>query len=107
MLFGESLLVRKKISQDELAKAIVAHTPVIWRYEQNKVPPPIEVASKLAEVLGVSLDYLSGSSDLELKNALIDWIFDIQELNNEDKKPLFAMVDAFLRDAKAKRTYSS
>lgn len=44
MLFGERLaLVRKKkkISQDELAKAIGVHAPVIGHYERGEVKPSI------------------------------------------------------------------
>lgn len=53
MLFGESLALvrkRKNVSQDELAKTIRVHAPVIGRYESNEVKPSIEVATKMAEV---------------------------------------------------------
>ena len=52
MLFGDRLLnIRKakKTSQDELAKAIGVHAPVIGRYERGEVKPSIDVATKLAE----------------------------------------------------------
>lgn len=110
MLFGERLAIvrkKKKISQDELAKTIGAHAPVIGRYERNEVKPSIDVATKIAEALGVSLDYLTGHSDLELDKAVLNRMVDIQNLGEEDKKTLFALVDAFLRDAKARKAYSS
>jgi len=74
MLFGERLTIvrkKKKISQDELAKAIGVHAPVIGRYERDEVKPSIEVAAKIAQSLGVSLDYLTGNSDLELDADVI------------------------------------
>lgn len=40
---------------------------ILGRYERGEVTPPMEVASKLAEVLDVSLDYLSGKTDTELE----------------------------------------
>lgn len=110
MLFGERLaLVRKKkkISQDELAKAIGAHAPVIGRYERNEVKPSIEVATKMADTLGVSLDYLVGFSDYELDNTITQKILDIQNLNDEDKNSILKTIDALLRDAKARKAYAS
>lgn len=110
MLFGERLTsVRKakKISQDDLAKRIGVHAPVIGRYERGEVKPSIEVATKIADALEVSLDYLVGHSDLLLEHSVLDRIIDIQKLSNKDQEHLFAMMDAYLRDAKARVAYSS
>ena len=109
MLFGERLVLvrkKKKISQDELAKAIGAHAPVIGRYERNEVKPSIEVATKMAEALGVSLDYLVGIADHELDNAIAQKILDIQQLGEEDKNAILKTVDALIRDAKARKAYA-
>lgn len=109
MLFGERLVsVRraKKISQDELAKRIGVHAPVIGRYERGEVKPSIEVATKIADALEVSLDYLVGHSDLLLEHSVLDRILDIQKLSNKDQEHLFAMVDAYLRDAKTRQAYA-
>lgn len=109
MLFGERLAsVRKskKISQDELAKAIGAHAPVIGRYERNEVKPSIEVAAKISTALEVSLDYMVGNTDMKLDKSILDRVMDAQKLSDKDKEYLFAMMDAFLRDAKAKQAYS-
>ena len=108
MLFGERLLsVRKnkKISQDELAKKIGVHAPVIGRYERNEVKPSIEVATKIADALEVSLDYLVGHSDLLLEHNVLDRVLNIQKLSNKDQEHLFAMMDAFIRDAKTRQAY--
>ena len=88
MLFGECLLStrkKKKISQDELAKQIGVHAPVIGRYERDEVKPSIETAFKIAKALKVSLDYLTGLSDLELDKSIVDVVTSLQKLNNEDK----------------------
>ena len=109
MLFGERLAqVRKskKVSQDALAKSIGAHAPVIGRYERNEVKPSIEVACKIAEALDVSLDYLVGNSDVIIDLDLVSRVNDIQKLPDNDKDTVFKLLDAFLRDFKAKQAYS-
>lgn len=99
MLFGERLAEirrKKKISQDEIAKKIGVHAPVIGRYERGEVKPSIEVAVKIAEALNVPLDYLVGSTDLILDKSIVSRIQNIQKLSDEDKGHLFALLDAFL-----------
>lgn len=110
MLFGERLTAvrkRKKISQDELAKAIGVHAPVIGRYERNEVKPSIDTATALANTLEVSLDYLVGNTDLVLDNDIIKRITDIQKLNDIDKNDALKLIDMFLRDTKTRKAYAS
>jgi transcriptional regulator with XRE-family HTH domain len=98
MLFGERLAQvrkKKKISQDEPAKAIGAHAPVIGRYERNEVKPSVEVATKMAETLGVSLDYHVGFADYELDNSIIQKVLDIQKLNDEGKSSIIKTIDLY------------
>lgn len=66
MTFGERItLIRKqlKLSQEDLAKKIGTSAPIVGRYEREEIKPSIDVAAKLADALGVSLDYLLGKSD--------------------------------------------
>ncbi len=95
----------KKISQDALAKKIGHHGAIIGRYERDEVKPSIEIAAQIAGALEVSLDYLAGSTDLLLDKGIINRIQDIQKLDNENKNHLYALMDAFLRDYKAKQAY--
>lgn len=109
MLFAERLLTTRKkmkMSQDELAKQIGVHAPVIGRYERDEVKPSIETAFKIAKALEVSLDYLTGLSDLELNESVINIINNLQGLNADDKEHIFTTINALLRDAKARTTYS-
>ncbi len=99
MLFGDMLAElrkKKKMSQDDLAKQIGVHAPVIGRYERSEVKPSIEVAVKIADALDVSLDYLVGNTDLMLDKNTVSRIQNIQKLSEEDKGHLFALMDAFL-----------
>jgi transcriptional regulator with XRE-family HTH domain len=95
----------KKLSQNELGKQAGTSGDLIGRYERDEVKPSIEVAVKIANALEVSLDYLVGSTDLILDKGIIKRIQEIQLLDNEDKKHLYALMDAFLRDYKAKQAY--
>ncbi len=109
MLFGERLAYtrkKKKISQDELAKKVGVHAPVIGRYERDEVKPSIETAFKIAKALKVSLDYLTGLSDLELDEGVVNVINNLQGLNEDDKAHIFKTINALLRDAVARTTYS-
>jgi len=95
----------KKLSQDDLAKKVNVFGAVIGRYERDEVKPSIEIAAQIAEALEVSLDYLVGNTDLLLDKTIIKRIQEIQKLDKEEKGHLFALMDAFLRDTKAKKAY--
>lgn len=95
------------ISQTELAKRISASREAIGKYERNEALPSVETAKKIADVFEVTLDYLvdeSGTAAFDKKT--VKRLNDIQSLNENDKTHLFALMDAFLRDAKAKATYN-
>jgi len=97
----------KEMSQDALAKALDATPTTIGRYERDEVKPSIEVAAKIAAVLEVSVDFLIGNSDNFIKDkALLKRINEILSLNDKDREHVFALLDAFLRDNKAKKVYS-
>ena len=107
--FGKRLTdVRKskKISQDELGKAIQVVGAVIGRYERDEVKPSIDTAAAIAEALEVSLDYLVGNTDLLLDKTIVKRISDIQQLDKAEREHVNALLDAFLRDSKAKKAYA-
>jgi len=109
MLFGERLLAtrkKRKVSQEEIAKSIGKHAPLIGRYERGEVKPSIEVAMQIANVLGVSLDYLVGLSDMELETGLKEKMVNLQKLNLQDRQDIIKTLDALLRDARTRQAYS-
>lgn len=109
MTFGKhitTLRKRKSISQSELGKAVGTSGDIIGKYERDEVKPSIEVAAKIADALEVSLDYLAGNTNQLLEKNIVKRITDIQKLPEEDKAHLFALMDAFLRDHKAKKAYA-
>lgn len=108
ILFGERLLqIRKKrkVSQDELAKKLGIHAPVIGRYERGEVKPSIETAARMAGALGVSLDYLTGLSDMELDQELVKQINELQALKPEDQQHILRTLGALIREAKTRLTF--
>lgn len=78
------------------------HRAVIGRYEREEVKPSVETATQLAKVLEVSLDYLVGATDILLDKSIVNKILDIQKLKDADKKHVFALLDAFIKQTKLK-----
>ena len=98
---------QKGWSQSELAKQIKASREAIGKYERNEAIPSVETAKNIADVFDVSLDYLAGDSlKPSFDKRMIQRLEDFELLTEEDKNHLFALLDAFLRDAKAKQAYS-
>lgn len=109
MLFGERLQkIRKEreVSQEELAKKLGVHAPIIGRYERNEVKPSVEVAAKIADALDISLDYLTGLSDQLLDKKLVKQMNELQRLDPEEQKHILKTLNALIRDAKTGKAYS-
>jgi len=108
MTFGERLTQvrkRKNLSQAEIGKKIGINGDAYGRYERNDVRPTIEMAVKIAQALEISLDYLTGTSDIELDKATLDRVQEITKLNEKDKDYIFVTLDALIRDFKNKQAY--
>lgn len=52
-------------SQTELAKLIGSSREIISKYEKDSVMPSIEMAKKIADAFGVSLDFLVGEGQIK------------------------------------------
>jgi transcriptional regulator with XRE-family HTH domain len=110
MSFGKRLTeARKKkgLSQDELAKSLSTEGPVIGRYERDEMKPSIDVATKIADIFGVSLDYVVGNSDEQLDKPKLNRIMEVQKLPEEKRNFILNFIDIALRDFKAKQAYAS
>ena len=111
MNFGEKiskLKKAKKMSQIELAKITGISRDAISKYERGDVSPSVEYAKRIAQALGVSLDYLVSDSEQEevLDNEAVKRIKNIQALPQTEKEKVFSVIDALVRDFKAKQAYS-
>lgn len=104
MTFGERIVMLRKQfkwSQDDLAKKVGTSAPIVGRYERGEIKPSIDVASKIADALEVTLDYLFGKSDrmvLDKKN--LQRLEDIEKLPEEDKTHILYAIDNLIKAAK-------
>lgn len=95
-------------SQTDLAKAIEASREAIGKYERNEVIPSVEVAKRIADIFDVTLDYLvNDQAKPAFDKKVVQRIMNIEALKDDDKGHLFAMIDAYLRDAKTRLSYGS
>ncbi len=109
MNFGDNVMLlrkKKKLSQSALGKIIGTSGDVIGRYERGDITPSIDVVSKIADALEVSVDYLIGKTNLLLDKDAVDRLVKISELNNDNKSFILNMIDMALRDFKTKKAYS-
>lgn len=98
---------QNKWSQSDLAKAVNASRDIIGKYERNENAPSIEMAQKIADVFGVTVDYLLGKSAIAKYNQNdIKRLEGIEKLDPDTKSKLYFVIDTFLRDAKARQAYS-
>jgi len=92
---------QKKIRQADLGKLVGTSGDIIGKYERGENTPSIEVAAKIAEALDVTLDYLVKDSEYEqIDKETLKRLKDIQNLSSESKNHVFALLDAFIKQAK-------
>ncbi len=97
----------KKISQSELGKLANVSREMIGKYERGEVLPSLEIAYRIADVLEVSLDHLVGKDkDRDYTPEVLKLVDDLESLPTEVKEHVTFIVDAVIRDTKARETYS-
>lgn len=97
---------QKGWSQSDLAAKSGISRVMIGKYEREEAVPSIEVARKIANTFEVTLDYLSGEgTNASFDKKIVKRIQQIEELHDDDKVHLLAVIDAFLRDASTRKAY--
>lgn len=95
-------------SQPEVGKLVGTSGAIIGRYERGEMTPSIEVARKLAQAFGVTVDYLVSEQELpevlKDRRMLARWVA-LDEIPAEDRERILSVVDGLIRDAKARQTY--
>lgn len=95
---------QKDLSQTDFAKAIGVSREMIGRYERDEVMPSIEEAKKIADALGVSLDYLAGEGlNSKFDKQTVKRLEDIEGLPPEEKNIVYKMIDMALVYSKTKK----
>ncbi len=108
MEFSDNMMLlrkKKKLSQAALGEKIGTSGDVIGRYERGDITPSIDVVSKIADALEVSIDYLIGKTKMELDKEAIERLEAISELPEQNKNFVLHMIDMALRDFKTKEAY--
>lgn len=109
MTLGEhitTLRKRKKLSQAELGKKIGTSGDIIGKYERDEVKPSIEVVVKIADTLDVSIDYLVGSTSLQIDKTTLNLLEDIFKLPENSKQYIFEHLNMMIRDFKTRKAYA-
>jgi len=100
------LRLRRKISQEEVARHIGITRSAYSHYEINNRQPVYETLIKLAAFFDVSLDYIIGGtqpaarSDAPSPNAMPDTreiLTLLQKLNHEQRKQSLALIHNLIR----------
>jgi transcriptional regulator with XRE-family HTH domain len=98
----------KNWSQSELAAKTGISQVMVGKYERDDATPSFEVAKKIADAFGVSLDYLVGEGqNVRFDKKILNRINEIQDLDNNTQSILFNVIDTYLRDANARKAYAS
>lgn len=61
----KDIRMRRNLSQAQVAKALGVSSVVYSRYESGTRQPSIDIILQLADILGVTVDYLLGRQDIE------------------------------------------
>ena len=96
-------------SQGQLAKKLGTSAAIAGRYERGEVAPSIEVARRIADAFGVTLDYLTDpdASAVSIQDQeALDRLHGIERLPAGERSRIIEVVDALVRDANARATYN-
>jgi len=97
---------QKSWSQSDLAARSGISRVMIGKYEREEAIPSIEVAKKIAQAFEVTLDYIGGEgTSASFDKKTIKRIQQIEDLPENDRTHLLVIIDAFLRDANARKAY--
>ena len=89
-----------------LGEIIGTSGDVIGRYERGDIKPSVEVVTKIADALEVSIDYLVGKTSLQLDHKILQRLEDIEALNEDSKSFVLRVLDMALRDIKTQQAYA-
>lgn len=110
--FGERIAKGRKarqLTRTALAELIGSSAPVIGRYERAEMTPSVQIAARLADALGLSLDYLTGrASEAAFADAdSVRRLEALAELPQERRREMFGVLDAYLRDFHTAKAYAA
>lgn len=103
-----TLRKQKGLSQTDLARATSVSREIIGRYERGEAMPSIEVAKKIADTFGVSLDYLAGEGiNASFDKKSLTRLQDIEKLDADTKEKIYFVIDNIIQNVKARKAFAS
>ena len=103
----------KNLSQSELGRLVELHYTHIGRYERGISKPSTGTLKRLAESLGVTIDYLIDGETDDVARAkledreLLTQFREVEKLSDEDKTVVKKLLDAFLTKKKIQELATS
>ena len=98
----------KAWSQADLAFKTSISQVMVGKYERGDAIPSIEVAKRIADAFGVSLDYLVGEGqNVSFDKKILERIKALQLLEPEKRNTLFDLIDTYIRDFKTRQAHIS
>jgi len=106
--FGEKLKKLRKDrgwSQDELGRRVGVHGRHIGKYEIGRAMPNADTVVRIAETLGVTIDYLL-LDDLAAESApsaalrdeeLLRKFEAVEKMDDEDRRVIASLIDAYIK----------
>lgn len=88
----------KKLSQTELAEMLHVHQTAVSQWENGKTEPDMDNLCRIADIFGVTVDYLLGvdtqSQNIDEQLSEIDFALsgEIRDLNDEEKQDVLDFV---------------
>lgn len=93
-------------SQGDLASKTGISQVMVGKYERGDASPSIEVAKKIADAFGVSMDYLVGEGvNASFDKQTLARLRELEDLDDKKKQTLYDLIDTYIRDAKTRKTY--
>lgn len=92
----------KGLTQSALAKLINISLPQLVRYETKEVQPNADTLRLLANVFGVSIDFIvNGNLDEKAKSSLSDdkllqQFKAVEQMDKKDKSVILSLIDAYI-----------
>ena len=99
---------KQKYNQDEVAEGVGVGQRYLSKIEHGHARPEFEKVFKIAQMLGLSLDYLAGIEPTEMESNYLTntIIIRLQLLNDDEKFFLLEAVEYYIQNVRDKKKVS-
>ena len=99
---------KQKYNQDEVAEEVGVGQRYLSKIEHGHARPEFEKVFKIAQMLGLSLDYLAGIEPAEIESNYLTntIIIRLQLLNDDEKFFLLEAVEYYIQNVRDKKKVS-